>query len=144
MNRLVFFFVSLTSGKRKPPQGTASTYSSLEKLHRIHLVSAIPHLKMQVRPGRVSGRSHFRDDLALLHGLPGGYRQNGTVPVQGFIPVTVRDPDIIPVSSRLSRRTNSVEVSLCLVYVFALSVAIRHLTAGLLAIHLSMKTETLF
>ena len=46
--------------------------------------------------------------------------------------------------SRLSRRTNSVEVSLCLAYVIALSGAIRHLAAGILAIHLSVKTEPLF
>ena len=46
--------------------------------------------------------------------------------------------------SRLSRRTNSVEVSLCLVYVFALPGAIRHLAAGLLAIHFFIKQKLCF
>ena len=42
------------------------------------------------------------------------------------------------------RAGRSIEVSLCLVYVFALSVAIRHLAAGILAIHLFIKQKLCF
>ena len=42
------------------------------------------------------------------------------------------------------RAGRSIEVSLCLVYVFALSVAIRHLAAGILAIRFSWKRKLRF
>lgn len=51
----------------------------LEKAKGVGTLPILPYLKVQVVAGGISGGTHIADHFALLHFLPNGYADRGTM-----------------------------------------------------------------
>src|SRR5947199_2222496 len=69
---------------------------------RVGRLPAVAVFKVDVRAGRVAGRSFIADQLALVHAIAGLHLETEQVPIEGEEVVAVRDDDVVAVANQLS------------------------------------------
>src|SRR5206468_1733753 len=68
---------------------------------RIGRLPAVAVLEVDVRAGRVAGRSFIADQLALVHAIAGLHLETEQVPVEGEEVVAMRHDDVVAVANQL-------------------------------------------
>lgn len=69
----------------------------LEKAKGVGALPILPNFKMQMVSGRVAGGTDIADHFALLHFLPHGYADRGTVGIQGVEGIVVVELDMVSI-----------------------------------------------
>ena len=74
-----------------------SLFLCFEEAKGVGALPILPDLEVQVISGRIAGGTDIADDLALLHFLPNGHTDGGTVGIQGVIGIVVLHLDVVPI-----------------------------------------------
>ena len=61
------------------------------------MLPTLPDLEVQVISGGITGGADIADDLALLHFLPNGHADGGTMGIQSVISIVVLHLDVVPI-----------------------------------------------
>lgn len=71
----------------------------LEKAKGVGALPILPHLKMQMVAGGISGGTHIADHFALLHFLSHGHADGRTMGVQGVKGIVVIEFDVVSIAA---------------------------------------------
>ena len=69
-----------------------------QKTVRIDVSAVVPHLKMEVRPRRITGAAHIANHSAFINAFAAGYTDLALVTVQRLVAISVVDDGNISIS----------------------------------------------
>ena len=74
-----------------------SLFLCFEEAKGVSALPILPDLEVQVISGRIAGGADIADYLALLHFLPNGHADGGTMGIQSVISIVVLHLDVVPI-----------------------------------------------